>query len=225
MKPNPKIIAVDPGSTHSGLVYLNFELILPIVLAEKINNEQLLGWLSHTLYAEKDTDQRPALVYEDITLQQQGDLNLKESVKFIGRLLQTWSIWHQDDATHPLATAWGISRSAVRSHLVGHKTRLTDAAIRRWGKQRFGERGTTKKPGPTYALSVGSTSDMWSALAVGTTYWDRLELLNATERRKWQPHLPENIDYWNEQAKAKRQRKAERLAKAKAKQAEQVGVV
>lgn len=62
----------------------------------------------------------------------------------------------------PFAT---LTRGAVKLHLCGTK-RAKDANVIQVLKDRFGEKGTKKKPGILYGIKA----DEWQALAVAVTY-------------------------------------------------------
>ena len=63
-----------------------------------------------------------------------------------------------------------ITRLQVKMHLC-HNSRAKDGNVRQALIDRFGgstAKGTKKAPGPLYGIS----RDVWSALAVGLTFWD-----------------------------------------------------
>lgn len=61
-----------------------------------------------------------------------------------------------------------ITRNEIKNHLC-HSSRAKDGNIRQALIDRLGAPGTKKAPGATYGVSA----DVWSALAVAVTWWDR----------------------------------------------------
>ena len=63
-----------------------------------------------------------------------------------------------------------LTRIEVKNHLC-HSARAKDSNIRQALIDRLGAPGTKKEPGPTYGIS----GDVWAALAVAVTWWDKQE--------------------------------------------------
>lgn len=81
-----------------------------------------------------------------------------ETVFWSGRFAQAYGA----ERTHQMP------RIEVKSHLC-HNSRAKDANIRQALIDRFGKPGTKKHPGTLY----GITGDLWAALAVAVTWWDK----------------------------------------------------
>jgi hypothetical protein len=80
-----------------------------------------------------------------------------ETVLAIGQMVEAWR------GQHTL-----IYRKDVKMHLCG-SMKAKDSNIRQALIDRHGEPGTKNSPGATYGIS----KDVWSALAVATTYHDK----------------------------------------------------
>ncbi len=81
-----------------------------------------------------------------------------ETCVWIGRFLQVFGA----DRVHR------ITRNAVKNHLC-HSSKAKDSNIRQALIDRFGGKQAIKKGGALYGVS----GDVWSALAVALTWWDR----------------------------------------------------
>lgn len=90
-----------------------------------------------------------------------------ETVYWIGRFAEAF------DMSSPLVSVFNsavtrITRNEIKNHLC-HSSRAKDANIRQAIIDRLGAPGTKRAPGGTYGIS----GDVWSALAVALTFWDK----------------------------------------------------
>lgn len=150
-----QIVAIDPGSTESALVWWNGE-------NENISSKGILNnhKVLEILWEMPDTVHHlPTLVIEKIASYGMpvGD-SIFNTVFWTGRFYQVW-----------LGRIKMVPRINVKMHLC-HNSRAKDSNIRQALIDRFGAPGTKKNPGLTYGLK----KDMWQAFALAVTYWDQL---------------------------------------------------
>jgi hypothetical protein len=81
-----------------------------------------------------------------------------ETCVWIGRFMEAYGAEH----------VHRITRGQIKTHLC-HSMRAKDANIRQALIDRFGKPGTKRYPGALYGVS----GDLWAALAVAVTWWDR----------------------------------------------------
>ena len=147
-----KILAIDPGNTESAYVLMD-ENYKPIEFG-KVPNKQLL---SYTYRCD----------YEKVVIEMVASYGMAvgkevfETCVWIGRFHERAQ---QDIDSREVKY---IYRKDVKLNLCG-QTRAKDANIRQALIDRFGIVGTKKNPGWFY----GFKSDIWSAYAVGVTYYD-----------------------------------------------------
>ena len=82
-----------------------------------------------------------------------------DTCKWVGLFIAEWG---GIDSDYTLVT-----RREVKLYLC-NSMQANDANVRRALKERVGEAGKKKAPGPTYLVK----NDIWSALGVAITYWD-----------------------------------------------------
>lgn len=155
--PELSILAIDPGPEYSAWVFLIDGKLHEFGYVE---NLELLDVLESTV----TNYPHAMLVIEQIKAMGMAvGAEVFETVFWSGRFAQAWP--HHWDR---------IGRMDVKMHLCG-SARAKDKNVRQALVDRFsngrGEKaakGTKAKPGPLYGVS----GDVWSALAVGVTYWD-----------------------------------------------------
>ena len=148
------ILAIDPGPVESAYVLWDGENLLE---RQKIGNSEML-WTCNS----RAIIRRATCVIEMIaSYGMPVGAEVFETCVWIGRFMEAFGA----DRCHR------IPRIQVKSHLC-HSGKATDANIRQAIIDRFGgkEKAIGKKaaPGPLYGVS----GDVWSALAVGLTWWD-----------------------------------------------------
>ena len=154
-----KIIAIDPGYTQSAIV--SYAGGAPST-ADIMPNDELLEWLRCA--GERD----PAIPICIEQIQSYGmavGATVFETVYWSGQFAEAWA--SRGGAVHRMP------RREVKLHLCG-QARAKDANIRQALIDKFGPTkqqaiGLKASPGPLY----GFKSDMWAALAVAVTWWDR----------------------------------------------------
>jgi len=147
------ILAIDPGTTHSGLVRLASDGAA-VMYADVLPNDDVLRELNCTaadlLAVEMIASYGMAVGRE-----------VFETCVWIGRFVQEWK--HTSHNEPRL-----ITRMQVKSHLC-NSAKAKDANIRQAIIDRYGGKaeaiGTVKKQGPLY----GVKSHAWAALAVAIT--------------------------------------------------------
>lgn len=152
-----RVLAIDPGNTHSGYVIYESES-KRICVADKVEN----NYLRHRI----DTHYRVITDHLAIEMIASYGMAVGASVfdtcVWVGRYIEVYKLDHTR-----------IYRKDVKMHLCG-QPRAKDANIRQALIDRFPatgggkvpQIGTKHKPGPLYGMS----GDMWAALAVAITY-------------------------------------------------------
>src|SRR5574340_1845260 len=145
------VLAVDPGTTHSGHVLFDGARVLD---SGVLRNAELLERI-HTIgaYVAAELHQPVALAIERFEARGMpiGDESI-QTVIWSGRFQQAW---------HTPDEVMLVKRSAVKLGLCG-TNRAKDSSIRQALLDMLGAQGTKRSPGPTY----GVASHAWAALAV-----------------------------------------------------------
>lgn len=154
-----RVLAIDPGSTKSGLCMINSTTYNPIY-AEKISNEEVLD-----LLPSPDT----LVVIEMVSHYGTGMPAGKEvfdTCVWIGRFLQHFTVCR--------IPVQQMFRRDVKLNLCGSArakdSNIIQALVDRFasGQPNYGK-GTKKAPGWFYGFSA----DVWQAYALGVTYIDK----------------------------------------------------
>jgi hypothetical protein len=149
-----KILAIDPGTSHSAYCLYAPEVDVPkrILSADKVSNPELL-----------DLCRAGALGADILVVEMIASYGMPvgkevfETVLWSGRFIE---------ATFGKCAAFELLfRREEKLHLCG-SPRAKDTNIRQALVDKFGGKGTKKNPGPLY----GFRSDMYAALAVAVTY-------------------------------------------------------
>jgi hypothetical protein len=149
------ILAIDPGSKESGVVFWDAHKSA-VVKAEKMKNNWCLRCI-------KNFQTAAAVV-------------AIEQIRGYGMVCgdDTFDTCHWSGRFHEAYETNGgkvylIPRKMIKRHLCGNTT-TNDKYIRQALIDRFGEVGTKKAPGPLCGIS----GHLWAALAVGATCADML---------------------------------------------------
>ena len=152
------IVGVDPGPSTSHVVkMLEYGTLSTIGQRGAIQNEVLCQLLRDCHFGS------PVLAIEMVeSFGKPVGAEVFETVYWIGRFVEA----HK-------GTSCRIPRGDVKMHLCGDR-RVNDSAIRQrlidiYGPGKEAAVGRKATPGPLY----GVTGDMWQALAVARTYYDR----------------------------------------------------
>ena len=143
MNSQKRILAIDPGNTHSAAVVISAGQIHSKMY---LPNDAFLSWLVPE-----------ALAADIVCVEMVASMGMAvgatifETCVFIGRIMQL------------CPTAQRITRVQVKTSIC-HSARAKDANVRQALIDFWGPQGSKKAPGPTYGIS----GDMWAALAVGT---------------------------------------------------------
>jgi hypothetical protein len=143
-----RIFALDPGTEETGYVIFDGDRVLECGI---LPNEEMLSHISaafdcNVLACEMVASYGMAVGRETF-----------ETCVWIGRFIQTW-------AEHGNGDWCFVYRKDVKIHLCG-SMKAKDANISQALRDRFGEVGTKKNPGPLFGIK----SHIWSALAVAVT--------------------------------------------------------
>ena len=144
------IIAIDPGSEQSALVWWNGKEVLR---HEILKNEDLL----QTLLYFSDVDNCTLVIEMVASYGMAVGKTVFETVFWIGRFYQA----------SPIPTEL-IYRKEIKEYFC-HSMRAKDSNIRQALIDRFGEPGTNKAPG----LLHGLRKDEWSAMALAVCWMDK----------------------------------------------------
>lgn len=161
-----RIIAIDPGTTHSGYVVFNTG-DLTFTEHGKIKNEDLAERMAVLLQARMTYGQPiEKVVIENITPQGVFGKTTIETCKWLGRFDFIASLFlRRGDKSYVY-----INRSTVKKHLLGKVNGMRDTHVRKAVIDRIHPNFTRKNPGPL----AGVTKDTWSALALALVYSDQL---------------------------------------------------
>ena len=159
------ILAIDPGNMKSGYVVVEHdgEEIRRVLDAGKKGNNELLPMLERKLYGNDHDVAIEMIAGMGMTVGQE----VFETCVWIGRFWQT-VLWQ---------TGYGPTRIFRREEkldlcgsLSAKDANIRQALVDRYapGQSNFGK-GTKKDPGFFYGFSA----DMWAAMAVAVTYFDK----------------------------------------------------
>lgn len=135
------ILAIDPGTTESGVVLWNGS----VLLAEQMSNSELLDALTNS-----------SIPYDLLAVEMIASYGMPvgrevfETCVWIGRFIER--------ATAPVQLCY---RKDIKLHLCG-SARAKDGNIRQALIDKHGAVGTKKNPGKLYGIS----GHLWAALAV-----------------------------------------------------------
>lgn len=151
------VIAIDPGNEQSAWLELDPRCVTPIGfgIVENVELKRMLArWV---------TGHGCHLAIEMIaSYGMPVGREVFDTCLWIGRFIEAWG------RPHML-----VYRRDVKMHLCGNSAakdaNVRQALIDRFGPGKAAAIGTKKQPGPLY----GVTADVWSALAIATTWMDR----------------------------------------------------
>ena len=146
-------LAIDPGNVQSAYVVMVGETILDKGI---VKNEIFLDQIKKLCPAEKTV----AVIEMVASYGMSVCRTVFETVLWIGKFVRECEI-----NNIPVELVY---RKDIKLHLC-QTMRAKDTNIMQALKDRYGEVGTKKNPGPLYGVS----KDIWSALAVGTFYLDK----------------------------------------------------
>lgn len=158
------IFAIDPGTFKSAWCRFDGEVIKAGIMP----NLDLEAWLVEMV--ENGFDGSVA-IEKIVSYGKAVGQETLDTCVWVGRFL------------HAAGGAQLIRRVDVKKH-VCHDANAKDPNIRQALIDRFGNPGTKKAPGLTYGLSA----DMWAALAVAVTAWDKFSA--APEKSDWIASAP-----------------------------------
>jgi hypothetical protein len=149
-----KLIAIDPGPTHSAYVRLGYDG--SVLAFGKVPNDEAIGIVEHS------RNRSSHLAVEMIaSYGMPVGAEVFETCVWIGRFIERWSLAHSL-----------VFRRDVKLHLC-NAPRAKDGNVRQALLDRWGGKakamGNKRDPGPLYGVS----SDVWQALGVAVTWWDR----------------------------------------------------
>lgn len=159
-----KILAIDPGTTHSGYVIVahNGKKITEVLDKGKIPNEELLRMLPYKVGSCE-------IVVEMVASYGMGvGREVFETCVWIGRFLQTAAILPEHQAEHLIYRL--EEKMAICHNGQAKDSNIIQALVDRYA---FGipnkGKGTKKAPGFFY----GFAADAWQAMAVAETWLDK----------------------------------------------------
>ena len=169
---SPRIVAIDPGSTVSGVVVYDSVVSEPVVYAGVMRNDVLQAWLRYDRLPLGLVPMPPPLV---------GPHELAVEFPVAQGMPASNELFATVEWIGVFRAAWGsrpfhhVARPDVKLHLCG-QARAKDANVRAAILDRFGGKdaavGRKATPGPLYEVA----SHAWAALAVALTHADRATL-------------------------------------------------
>jgi hypothetical protein len=147
------ILAIDPGNIESAYAYISENNLMPKSFG-KCNNEQLLAMLNKLYEPEHIAIEMIASYGMPVGKE------VFETCVWIGRFQEALIKNNAQNIQF-------VTRKEVKMNLCG-SMKAKDSNIRQALIDRFGVVGTKKAPGWFY----GFKADIWSAYAVGVTYYD-----------------------------------------------------
>lgn len=159
-----KILSIDPGSAQSAYVIWD---------GSRLGNREILpnGTMQCLVAGCAELGNVDVIAIEKIASYGMSvGAEVFETCVWTGRFMQSWLDWQET------STLIRIPRIDVKVHLckVGN---AKDSNIRQALIDRLGAPGTKKAPGVTFGVS----KDIWAALAVGVTVFDRIQCGYYTE--------------------------------------------
>lgn len=143
------VLAIDPGTDQSA--FCLFDESGPVEFGT-MDNYALLKRLRDNQY----TPGRMLAVEMIASYGMPVGSEVFDTCVWIGRFIQAWS------GAYDL-----VYRADVKLHIC-KSPRAKDPNVTQALRDRFGEKGTKKKPGKLYGIK----NDEWAALAVAVTWWD-----------------------------------------------------
>ena len=166
---SPRIVAIDPGSTVSGVVVFDPVVTEPVVYAGVVRNDDLQLWLRYSQDKRLNETPLPLLT---------GPHDLAVEFPVAQGMPASNELFATVEWVGVFRAAWGsrpfhhVARPDVKLHLCG-QARAKDANVRAAILDRFGGKdaavGRKATPGPLYEVS----SHAWAALAVALLHADR----------------------------------------------------
>lgn len=156
------LVAIDPGTIESAVVVWDGK---SITHADILPNPQLL----------QNYCRSAGYSFSDLAIEMVASMGMPvgrevfETVLWIGRFVEAWNIRRVNEARL-------IYRHEIKMHHCGNM-HAKDANVAQALRDKYGEKGTKKAPGVTYALK----SHLWQAFALATY---------VTETTQPQPETP-----------------------------------
>jgi len=165
---NLKIVGIDPGPVESAFCELNCESFpiggnSTIGHAGIVYNDQMFREFDQLSVVPSPSEPYTSRIFVFEKVESFGmpvGADVFETVWWTGRFMQ---YIYDQIGVPPLR----ITRREIKLHLC-NSARAKDANIRQALIDRYGDKGTKKNPGQTY----GFKRDMWSALAIATTFYE-----------------------------------------------------
>ena len=157
------ILAIDPGNTKSGYVIVEHdgEEIRRMLDAGKIENNVLLPLIAQKVYGNGYDVAIEMIAGMGMTVGQE----VFDTCVWVGRF---WEIALRSGGYEPKR----IYRREEKLYLCGRLS-AKDKNIRQALIDRYGVVGTKANPGFFYVNGVKFAKDMWAAMAVAVTYFDK----------------------------------------------------
>jgi hypothetical protein len=150
------LLAIDPGSEESAWLLFDAEGIRAF---GKEPNAACLERVARLASAEPVFERAHACAIEMIaSYGMPVGAEVFETCVWVGRFMQVFGAGRVSR----------ITRNAVKHHLC-HSSKAKDANIRQALIDRYGGKSAIKKGGALYGIH----EDVWAALAVAVTWWDR----------------------------------------------------
>lgn len=163
MEHNLRILAIDPGPVQSAYIVIATQPRIKVLEHQIIDNHLVFPLLQDV--RESDIINSHLLIEDIESFGMPVGRDVFQTVRWTGRFdREWWNITNGRGARY-------IKRSKIKHTLCG-STRAKDSNIRSALLDIWGPTGTKKAPGLIYGVS----KDVWSALAVATTYLLELDV-------------------------------------------------
>ena len=164
-------MAIDPGNTKSGYVLAEYDEhdITRVIRARKVENEEMMQIIAESAESAEDAE----IGKIDFVIEKIAGMGMAVGQEVFDTCIWTGRFW-QLAAEREFRTMQYIYRREEKLCLCG-SARAKDANIRQSladryapGQPNYGK-GTKKLPG----FFFGFSADMWAAMAVAATYYDK----------------------------------------------------
>ena len=154
------ILAIDPGNVQSGYVLVEHDgkEIRKVLDVGKIPNEEIFPVLCRE--------------YQHLAIEMVAGMGMPVGQEVFDTCFWIGRFWEYAELYRKGYQIQKIYRREEKLYLCGH-SQAKDANIRQALIDRYGAVGTKKNPGFFYVNGTKFAKDMWAAMAVAVTYFDK----------------------------------------------------
>lgn len=154
------ILAIDPGNIQSGYVLVEHDgkEIRNVLDVGKVPNEEIFPVLCRE--------------YQHLAIEMVAGMGMPVGQEVFDTCFWIGRFWEYAELYRKGYQIQKIFRREEKLYLCGH-SQAKDANIRQALIDRYGVVGTKKNPGFFYVNGTKFAKDMWTAMAVAVTYFDK----------------------------------------------------